>query len=195
MAESDPVRQVMILNWPDLFKIICKIDINAFERLLTHHPNRAFVDSVLVGLHKVFWPFADTTKKGYPKSWDGSWCLPKSEQECDFLEEQIQTEIATECFSELFETELLPGMYSLPVHAISKPDSDTMCLIVDHSSRDFSPILMITWEDIMGVWLDGLHTLGVSIMQSKHNCPNTDLILYKSDVSAAYHQLLMHPLT
>ena len=31
-------------------------------------------------------------------------------------------------------------------------------------------------------------------MQSQHNCPNTDLILYKSDVSAAYHQLPMYPL-
>ena len=44
------------------------------------------------------------------------------------------------------------------------------------------------------VWLNGLHILGVSIMWSKHNCSNTDLILYKSDVSTAYHQLLMHPL-
>ena len=31
-------------------------------------------------------------------------------------------------------------------------------------------------------------------MWSKHNCPSADLILYKSDVSAAYCQLPMHPL-
>ena len=31
-------------------------------------------------------------------------------------------------------------------------------------------------------------------MRSKLNCPGADLILYKSDVSAAYHQLPMHPL-
>ena len=53
---------------------------------------------------------------------------------------------------------------------------------------------MIVWEDVMGVQLDRLHTLGVSIMWSKHNCPSADLILYKSDVSATYCQLLMHPL-
>ena len=165
-----------------------------FERLLTHHPNQAFVDSVLVRLCKGFWPFADTMKEGYPKLWDGSWCLLKSEKECDFFKEQVWTEIAAEYFSESFRMELLLGMYSLPVHATPKPDSDTMHLIVDHSSGDFSPNSMIAWEDVVGVQLDRLHTLGVSIMQSKHNCPSADLILYESDASTAYHQLLMHPL-
>ena len=159
-----------------------------FEKLLTNHPNWAFVDSVLVGLHEGFWPFADMMKEGYPKSWDGLWCLLKSEQECDFLEEQVWTKIATKCFSESFRMELLP------VHAVPKPDSDTICLVMDHSSGDFSPNLMIMQEDIVGVQLNGLHMLGVSIMQIKHNCPSADLILYKSDVSTTYCQLPMHPL-
>ena len=38
-----------------------------FEKLLTNHPNWAFVDSVLVGLYEGFWPFADMMKEGYPK--------------------------------------------------------------------------------------------------------------------------------
>ena len=108
--------------------------------------------------------------------------------------EQVWTEIAAERFLELFGMELLPGMYSPPVNAVPNPDSDMMRLVVDHSSGDFSPNSIIVWEDVMGVWLDGLHTLGVSIMWSKHNCPSADLILYKSDVSAVYCQLLMHPL-
>ena len=85
-------------------------------------------------------------------------------------------------------------MELLPVHAVPKPDSDTICLVMDHSSGDFSPNLMIMQEDIVGVQLNGLHTLGVSIMQIKHNCPSADLILYKSDVSTTYCQLPMHPL-
>ena len=194
MVESDPVRQATTSNHPDLFKIICKIDVNTFEWLLTHHPNWGFIDSVIVGLHEGFWPFADMMKEGYPKSWDGSWHLLKSEKERDFLEEQVWTEIAAEHFLELFGIELLLGMYSPPVHAVPKPDSDMMRLVVDHSIGDFSPNSIIVWEDVMGVWLDRLHTLGVSIMWSKHNCPSADLILYKSDVSAIYCQLLMHPL-
>ena len=132
-AESNPVRWATILNWPDLFKIVCKIDVNTFERLLTHHPNWGFVDSVLIGLHEGFWPFADMMKEGYPKSRDGLWHPLKSEKECDSLKEQVWTKIATECFLELFRMELLPGMYSPLVHAVPKPDSDMMCLVMDHS--------------------------------------------------------------
>ena len=47
--------------------------------------------------------------------------------------------------------ELLPGMYSPPVNAVPKPDSDMMRLVVDHSSGDFSPNSIIVWEDVMGV--------------------------------------------
>ena len=168
VAENNWVRQAMIMDWLDLFKIVCKIDIDTFEKLLTHHPNHTFVDSVLVWLHEGFWPFADMTKEGYPKSWDGSWCLPKTIKEWDFLEEQVWTEIATEHFLESFGMELLPGMCSPPVHAIPKPDSDTMQLIVDHSSGDFCPNLMIVQEDITGVCLNGVMTYLYHCTTSHH---------------------------
>lgn len=89
---------------------------------------------------------------------------------------------------------ILLGMYSLPVHAFPKPESETMWLIVDHFSGKFSPNSMINYKDIAGVQLDGIHSLGASIMQIKEQCPNINLLLYKSNVSAAYCQLPMHPL-
>ena len=75
-----------------------------------------------------------------------------------------------------------------------KPESDTMQLVIDHSSGDFSPNSMITQEDVVGVWLNSLHTLDVSIMWIKHDFPGADLLLYKSKVLAACCQLPMHPL-
>ena len=71
-ALSDKIRMKTIQDRPDLFKINCQINVDRFEKLLTHHLNRPFVDSVLVGLREGFWPFADTTKEGYPKTWDAS---------------------------------------------------------------------------------------------------------------------------
>ena len=97
-----------------------------FERLLTHHPNWSFVESVLVGLHKGFWPFSDTMKEGYLKSWDGLWCLPKTKKKQNFLKEQVNTKKAAKHFSDSFGMELLLGMYSLPVHNMPKLDSDMM---------------------------------------------------------------------
>lgn len=66
--------------------------------------------------------------------------------------------------------------------------------IINHTSGDFSPNSMITQEDVIGVQLNGLHTLGVTIMWIKCDFPDANLILYKSNLSATYHQLLMHPL-
>ena len=60
----------MIRACPDLFKITCQIKVDTFEQLLTHHPNQLFVDSIVIGLWEGFWPFADTMKEGYQKSWD-----------------------------------------------------------------------------------------------------------------------------
>ena len=108
------------MGQPDLFKIVCKIDVDAFEKWLTHHPNHPFVNSVLTGLCEGFWPFADTMKEGYLKSWDRLWHPPKAVKEQEFLREQIQTKIAAKHFLELFRMKLLPGMYGLPVHTIPK---------------------------------------------------------------------------
>ena len=103
-------------------------------------------------------------------------------------------EITTGHFSVSFGMELLPGMYSPPVHAVPKPDSEMLQLIVDHSSGNYSPNSMITHEDITGVHFDGIHSLGALILQIKRDDLNCDLILFKSDISTAYCQLPMHPL-
>lgn len=39
-----------LFDHPDLFKIICAINVDVFETLLADHPNRPFVVSVLHGL-------------------------------------------------------------------------------------------------------------------------------------------------
>ena len=73
-------------------------------------------------------------------------------------------EITTGRFSRLFGMDLLLGMYSPLVHAVPKLDSEMLQLVVNHSSGDCSPNLMITHEDITGVHLDSIHSLGASIL-------------------------------
>ncbi|KAF9499925.1 hypothetical protein BDN71DRAFT_1383390 [Pleurotus eryngii] len=43
-----------------LFKVVMPIKINIFKGLLYAHPNRAFVESVLIRLRDSFWPWAKT---------------------------------------------------------------------------------------------------------------------------------------
>ena len=111
---------------PHLFPIVTPINVNRFEELLATHPNRPFVDSVCVSLREGFWPWAHTLKESYPVIWDFSDRPPKTEREAGFFRAQRNVEIAAGRYSEDFGTELLPGMYSTPVHAVPKPRSEKL---------------------------------------------------------------------
>ena len=51
---------------------------------------------------------------------------------------------------------------------------------------------MIDPKDITGVKLDGIHSLGISLRAFRAESPNAKLVIFKSDVGAAYHQMPMH---
>ena len=85
-------------------------------------------------------------------------------------------------------------MYSTPVHAVPKPQSEKLHLVNDHSASNFSLNSMITWEDVEGVKMDSISDLIGAIVRYKIHYPDMTLILFKSDVSAAYWRLPLHPL-
>ncbi|OJA11010.1 hypothetical protein AZE42_13529, partial [Rhizopogon vesiculosus] len=45
----------------------------------------------------------------------------KTDTQLQFLDAQIQEEVRAGRLSESFGTQLLPGMYSIPIHAVPKP--------------------------------------------------------------------------
>ena len=106
---------------------------------------------------------------------------------------QVDIEVKAGRFLESFGTKLYLGMYSPPVHAVLKPESDMLHLVVDDSSGDFGQNSIITCEDVVGIHLDGIFTLGASILQHNTTQHEVKLVLFKSDVSTAYQQLLIHP--
>jgi len=105
-----------------MFKIIMPVSVDHFAFLLWSHPNHPFVDSVLYSLCFGFWPCAKEMDEHYPESWDES-CNHFSQDRLQFLRDQIQEEESLGWLSPLF-MKLLPGMYSMPIHAILKPHSD-----------------------------------------------------------------------
>jgi hypothetical protein len=180
---------------PELFRIVTPIDVDHFELLLEDHPNPAFVASVCRALREGFWPWADTSDTSYPSINDNSMLTgTRTDEQLRFLNEQIQEEIHAGRLSESFGTELLPGMYSVPIHAVPKPHSDKLRLVVDHSAGDFSLNSMIASDAIKGTRLDGLHSLGASLLQFRAEHPQEELVMFKSDVSLAFRRLPMHPL-
>ena len=64
----------------------------------------------------------------------------------------------------------------------------------DHSAGPFSLNSMIAHEDVEGAKMDSISDLIGAIVRYKRCYPGTTLVLFKSDMSAAYRRLPLHPL-
>ncbi|KAH7903103.1 hypothetical protein BJ138DRAFT_1138793 [Hygrophoropsis aurantiaca] len=178
---------------PHLFHVSTPIHVDRFESLLASHPNQPFVKSVCVGLREGFWPFANTHYGEYPLTLDKSHRPPKTINERNFLHDQIQKEVEKNRYSPAFGPNL-PGMYSMPIHAVPKPGTDKHRLVTDHSAGNFSLNSMIDRDDIAGVTLDNIQDLGNALRIFRDNDSDAPLHLWKADVSEAYRLIPMHPL-
>ncbi|KAG1734357.1 hypothetical protein EDD22DRAFT_787933, partial [Suillus occidentalis] len=149
---------------PHLFRVSTPINVDRFETLLTlaNHPNPQFVQLVCQGLREGFWPWADTQVGVYPTTWEVPTPSPSSEPQRAFLRDQILKEESVGRYSADFGPDLLPGMYSMPIHAVPK-EGGKFRLVMNHSVGDFSLNSMIAKEDIAGVTLDNVQDLGDAI--------------------------------
>jgi hypothetical protein len=177
---------------PNLFKIVCNINIEKLAELLEEHPNQSFVQSVITGLREGFWPWAEL-QDGYPTTHNERQHPPRNDHEQEFMLSQREKEMDTDHFSNLFDA-LLPGMNVVP-----KLPDDKLCLVIDHSAGPYSINSMIDRQSIASVKLDGIQTLGDSIREFHASCPADQqhdklLVLWKSDIAATYCQMPMHPL-
>jgi hypothetical protein len=179
-----------ILSHPDLFKIITPINVQKFKALLVNHPNQLFVESVIHGLTHGFWPFAHTRYGTYPTTLDDSGPPPKTIEQAVFLRKQIQIESDTHRYSLPFGPDLLPGMYSSPILAVPRKGKFRLCN--HHSHGDFSLNSMIKRVDIAGVKLDGIHELGESLRLFRREYGDVPLVVFKSDLKAAYRRMPLH---
>ena len=116
----------------------------------------------------------------------------KNNEEKLFIHNQFRDEIKKNHFSSSFGKCLLPGMFTIPLHAIPKPESSDFCLVVDHSAGEFSPNSCIQRNEIEGVKLDGIHALGVSLRDYCKMNPKAELVLWKADILEAYRNCPMH---
>lgn len=124
---------------------------------------------------------------------DASLPLPSDPMKVDFLWQQCDIEIEKGCFSAAFGPDLLPGIYSMPIHAVPKPNSDDLRMVTDQSAGNFSLNSMIPREDIRGYPLDNMKRLGDILLQIQWTEGNGPLTLFKSDVAEAYRLLSVHP--
>jgi hypothetical protein len=190
---SNPVYRKTIADNPNLFLVSTPINVDVFETLLKDHPNPAFVKSVCTGLREGFWPWADTLSGGFPISHDETRPESSNPDHAAFIRDQCLKERRKGHFSEPFGTNLLPGMYSMPIHAVPKPHSSDLRLINDHSAGLFSLNSMIDHTKVTGFPLDNMRHVGEMLFDVRRSQGQTPLDLWKSDIADAYRLLPMSP--
>jgi len=178
---------------PDLFKIVTPINIDVFESYLLDYPNQPFVRSVCQGLREGFWPWADTLKEGYPATHDESQPTPSNPARAAFLTSQLAIEQSKDRFSRSFGGDLLPGMYSMPIYAVPKPNSTNLRLVTDQSYGHYSLNGMIDHDRVTGYLLDNLKHLGEMLLDLERRSPGERRVVWKSDITEAYRLIPMHP--
>jgi len=92
-----------------------------------------------------------------------------------------------------FGLDLLPSMYSMPIGVMPKPHSMSSCLITDHSAGEFTLNNFITREDSM-THLDNLQDFGTALCTMVACDGHAPAWIFKSNVSAAYWHIPIHPL-
>ena len=190
---SNPVALSTIENNPGIFKVATPINVDVFESLLSTHPNQPFVQSVCSGLREGFWPWADTLQEGLPTTWDESRPMPEKEHQRAFIRSQCLLEQQKGRFSGSFGHDLLPGMYSMPVHAVPKPNSSDLRLVTDHSAGLYSLNSFIDHSLVTGYPLDNLRHLGEVLLDIRRSLGNIPLILWKSDIAEVYRLMPVSP--
>jgi hypothetical protein len=190
---SNPIALKTITDNPTLFQVQTPIKINVFQSLLKHHPNPDFVDSVCMGLREGFWPWADTLRDSFPTTHDESRPTPTNVEHATFLRDQCSNERSKGRFSSSFGPDLLPGMYSMPIHAVPKPHSTDLRLVTDHSAGPYSLNNMIDHSQVTGFPLDNVLHLGKMLLDVRRSIGNVPLTLWKSDIAEAYRLLPMSP--
>ncbi|KAJ3727532.1 hypothetical protein C8R42DRAFT_340177 [Lentinula raphanica] len=195
-CEYNTVAMETIQNNPDLFHVPQVISTERLEALLTRHPNRLFVKSVITGLREGFWPWALTNPDNahYPETWDNSFAPPHTVDEQTFINTQRDTEHDKHRFSRSFGPDLLPGMYSTPVIAVPKPRSSDLRLVSNQSAGEFSQNSMVDPVAVKGPRMDTMKEFIPALLRYRRENPHQKLVMWKSDVSEAYRLLPMHPL-
>ncbi|EGG08735.1 uncharacterized protein MELLADRAFT_84240 [Melampsora larici-populina 98AG31] len=179
--ESDPLAAYAIKQRPDIFKITCPINIKNFSLLLKNHPNRPFVDSIVLGLSEGFWPLSAKPSDDitYHKNHVSG---PEAEKT---LQQARDKELKAGRYSPPFYT-LLPGMKVSPLCLATNPNSGKVRTCTNMSFGRPSPNDLINKEKIK-IDLDSIASFIPHLLI--HHRSNHRVLIWKSDVDGAFRVL------
>lgn len=180
---------------PELFKIVTPVNVDKLEYLLSDHPNRPFVQSVVRMMREGAWPWARTPTLDFPiindQSQDNS-IICQSPDKFKFFEDESQKEIDAGRYSPPFPT-ILPGMACMPTYVIERKNK--MRLITEQTciSDPSKGLNSLVKKENCAVPLCNLQQFGYDLRTAKEDSYGWKLVIWKCDVKGAYRLIPMHP--
>jgi hypothetical protein len=188
---NDPIVQSALRMYKDYVKVSTPFDIDRFASMLSTHPNRAFVHSVIHGLRHGFWPFAE-----------GEWTSDDDDRAKHYYSEpQLPADI--EAIRNFKNREVAAGRWSGPIRGGGKLHAGTRVspvfvnwlqekprVITDHKASGINDDIP---RDAIRVLYDDMRTFGQCLHNAKRLEPGRPLVLFKSDVAKAFLNLPAHP--
>ncbi|KAF9039398.1 hypothetical protein BJ165DRAFT_1531485 [Panaeolus papilionaceus] len=190
---NDPISSKTVRDNPAYFPIITPVNISILHTELVGHPNSLLVESIISSLTTGFWPLVKSFPPEYPVTLDESAPTPQDPAKAAFLCEQRDVELAKNRYSPAF-SQLLPGMYCMPIHAVPKDNGDSLQLVTDHSHGVFSLNSLIDKTSMPKAPLDNMKVFGAHMIAMQRRHPGKKLKAWKYDVAEAYRLIPMHPL-
>ncbi|KAK4698076.1 hypothetical protein P7C70_g8111, partial [Phenoliferia sp. Uapishka_3] len=183
---NDPIFAATLKSRPDLFKVSTPINIGRLGRLLTNHPNRPLVDSVLHGLEFGFWPGHDGD---FSKISHLSGPAPDLDDNAlNFLSNSAQTDYEKGYLSEPFQ-ELSAGMH-ISKSYVTDTENQRQRQICDQTGSGLNDNVP---RDLAKVRYDAQQELG-AVARWRHRrgelqAPLADPTWWKSDVSGGFRNI------
>ena len=172
---------------PDLFKIVTPVNVDALESILSTHPNRPLVKSVLDGFRFGFWPGSVGVEPDDSPPIDNYGSYDKDP---DWVDSYRDSEMAAGRWSAGFAS-LDAAMVVSPLGLVERKRTSKLRLTTDQTASGLNDSID---RASARVRYDNLRDLGAHVRLMAKLHPGLPLVAFKSDVKGCFPCLPMHPL-
>ncbi|GAA5912523.1 hypothetical protein JCM6882_004792 [Rhodosporidiobolus microsporus] len=185
---NDPVARQTLEENPHLFSTHSPLNVAAIEEDLAAHPNKPWVESLLLSLKEGFWPGHSGAAPVVPEPAKGTSLFPKKPEHQRVQRAWAEKSLANGLLSPAFD-KLFAGAVVSPQFVLEQGDKER--LIDDHAASGLNDGIpdFPTVYDRVAELVRLLRYLGYLNDDFPANA-----VLVKLDVSDAFKCLLMHPL-
>ncbi|KAK4701750.1 hypothetical protein P7C70_g4478, partial [Phenoliferia sp. Uapishka_3] len=188
IALQDPLYLAALKSHPHLFRHETPINVDAFERSLKDHPNRPWVESLLLVMREGFWPCHSGEPTPPPGKSLKARFTPRTEEDLDVVEAQVTSDVKAGWTSPSFKV-LPEGFTVSPLFVVRRGEEAKPRTVNDHTASELNkhierknaPAIFDTIPDLIRL----ARHKGIASLPAGS-------VWWKTDASAAFKMMSMH---